>query len=171
MKDIAGHRGVVVLWAFCLACTPIWAEARPAVEGTWAGVIVYAPAELEVEIAVELSRDAKGALAGSIDIPTKPIDGEPLSDVFLEGSQISWELRRESGTFLFEGMLSADGNGISGRYFERGEFYDFSLERSGPAAPPVIPPIHILSATGAELKERFNADAGSVRLVMLLSPG
>lgn len=171
MTDRTSHRGGVVLWVLCLACAPAWAQVRPDVEGTWAGVIVYAPAELEVEIAVELSRDAKGALAGSIDIPTKPIDGEPLSDIFVEGNRISWELRRETGSFLFEGTLSADGSRISGRYLERGEFYDFSLQRSGPAAPAVQPAIHPLSASGAELRERFNADVGNVRLVMLLSPG
>lgn len=171
MKDIASHRGMVVLWVFCLACVPAWAEVRPAVEGTWAGVIVYAPAELEVEIAVELSRDAKGALAGSIDVPTKPIVGEPLADIFFDGTRISWELRRQTGNFLFDGTLSADGREISGRCFDRGETYNFSLERSDPAAQPVTPAIHTLSATGAELKERFNAAVGSVRLVMLLSPG
>lgn len=172
MKDIACLGIAAVLWMLYVASAPAWGQGSPGVEGTWRGVILYAPAELEVEIAVRLSKDAQGGLAGSIDIPTKPIDGEPLSDIFFDGTRISWELRRQTGSFLFDGALSADGKQISGRYFERGEVYDFSLERSDPAAPPpVTPSIHPLSTTGAELRERFNADAGKVRLVMLLSPG
>lgn len=172
MKDIAGRGIAVVLWMLCLASSPVWGQGSPGIEGTWRGVILYAPAELEVEIAVALSKDAQGGLAGSIDIPTKPIDGEPLSDIFFDGTRISWELRRQTGSFLYDGTLSADGKQISGRYFERGETYDFSLERSDPAAPPTVTPvIHALSTTGAELRERFNADTGKIRLVMLLSPG
>jgi hypothetical protein len=162
------------LSVLCLVCPVAWGLARPAVEGSWEGVIVYAPAELEVEIAVELFQDAMGKLAGLVDVPTKPIDDEPLSNLRFDGTRISWELRRDSGTFLFEGTLSADGQEIRGRSIDRGKAYDFSLRRRDPAAPeskPVPPALHPLSATGAELKERFNGDSGNVRLVMLLSPG
>src|SRR5687768_132288 len=140
MKDIALRGSVVILWMLCLASSPAWSQGRPGVEGTWRGVILYAPAELEVEVAVTLSKDAQGGLAGSIDIPTKPIHGEPLSDIFFDGTRISWELRRQTGSFLFDATLSADGKQISGRYFERGEVYDFSLERSDPAAPTPVTP-------------------------------
>lgn len=167
--------GLAALCAFATAFSPAWGQDhRPAVEGSWEGIVVYSPAELEVEIAVELLRDANGKLVGLIDIPTKPIDDEPLSNLKLDGNRISWDLVRDSGTFLFEGTLSADGNEIQGRSVDRGKSYDFTLRRRDPSAPErkaIHPPLHPLSATGAELKEKFNADAGNVRLVMLLSPG
>lgn len=164
--------GAVLL--LVVACPPVWGQGHPAVEGSWAGAVVYVPAELEVEIYVELFQDARGVLAGLIDIPTKPIEGEPLANLRLDGSRISWELQRDSGTFPYEGTLSADGQEIRGRSVDRGKSVEFWLKRRAPGAPErvvVHPPLHTLSATGAELKERFNADAGKVRLVMLLSPG
>jgi hypothetical protein len=166
--------GAAALLVLVLACPRAWGEDRPDVAGSWEGVVVYAPAELEVEIAVELFQDATGKLAGLIDVPTKPIDDEPLANVRFDGTRVSWELRRDSGTFPYEGTLSADGKEIRGRSIDRGKTVDFWLKRRDPGAPervPVNPPLHTLSATGAELKERFNADAGKVRLVMLLSPG
>lgn len=169
-----GLGGAAVFAALCLVCPSAWGQESPAVEGSWEGVVVHVPAELEVEIAVELFRDATGKLAGLIDIPTRPIDDEPLANVRLDGNRISWELRRDSGTFPFEGTLSADGNEIRGKNHDRGKALDFTLRRRDPAAPApktVSPPLHTLSANGAELRERFNRDAGNVRLVMLLSPG
>lgn len=149
-------------------------QARFDVLGSWDGVIVYVPAEQEVEIAIELVQDVMGRLGGLIDIPVKPIDDEPLAALSLAGDQISWELRRDSGTFPFKGTLSADGKEIRGRCEDRGKSYEFWLKKRDPAAPaavPVQPPLVSLSPSGAELKARFEADRGNVRLVMLLSPG
>lgn len=170
----AAWRGAVLLLLPGLACPVLWAQDRPAVEGSWEGAVVYVPAELEVEIFVDLFQDSRGVLAGLIDIPTKPIEDEPLANLRLDGSRISWELQRDSGTFPYEGTLSADGQEIRGRSVDRDKTVEFWLKRRDPGAPErvrVNPPVHTLSATGAELKEKFNADAGKVRLVMLLSPG
>lgn len=166
--------GAVLSLALGLACPPVWGQDRPAVEGSWEGAVVYVPAELEVEIYVDFFQDSRGVLAGLIDIPTKPIEDEPLAKVRFDGSRISWELVRDSGTFPYEGTLSADGQEIRGRSTDRGKTVEFWLKRRDPAAPErvtVHPPLQSLAATGAELKQRFNADAGNVRLVMLLSPG
>jgi hypothetical protein len=166
--------GAVLLLVLGFPCPLVWGQDRPAVEGSWEGAVVYVPAELEVEIFVDLFQDSRGVLAGLIDIPTKPIEDEPLSNLRFEGSRISWELQRDSGTFPYEGTLSADGREIRGTSADRGKTVEFWLKRRDPGAPErvrVQPPLHTLSATGAELKERFNADAGNVRLVMLLSPG
>jgi hypothetical protein len=184
MTNRTGPYGGAVLLVFVLASVssgiagagegPAGEQPPPAVLGSWDGVIVYVPAEQEVEIAVELVQDVMGKLGGLIDVPTKPIDDEPLVNLKVEGNAISWELRRDTGVFPYRGTISADGNEIRGRYEERGKTFDFWLRRRDPAAPPrapVQPPLHPLSAGGAELKEKFEADAGNVRLVMLLSPG
>jgi hypothetical protein len=174
MIERRGRRGANALLFLCLACPPAWGQSRPAIEGTWEGALVYVPAEQEVDIIVDLFQDSRGVLAGLIDVPTKPIEDEPLANVRFDGSRISWELQRDSGTFPYEGTLSADGQEIRGRSTDRGKTVEFWLKRRDPGAPErvrVNPPLHTHSATGAELKERFNADAGTVRLVMLLSPG
>lgn len=174
MIERRGWRGANALLFLCLTCLPAWGQSRPAIEGSWEGAVVYTPAELEVEIFLDFFQDSRGILVGLIDIPTKPIEDEPVVNLRVDGSRISWELQRDSGTFPYEGTLSADGQEIRGRSVDRGKTVDFWLKRRDPAAPErvrVNPPLHTLSATGAELKERFNADAGNVRLVMLLSPG
>jgi hypothetical protein len=166
--------GAVLLLFLGFVCPLVGWQARPAVEGTWEGALVYVPAEQEVEIIVDLFQDSRGVLAGLIDVPTKPIEDEPLANVRFDGSRISWDLVRDSGTFPYEGTLSADGQEIRGRSNDRGKSVEFWLKRRDPGAPERVriePFLHTLSATGAELKERFNADAGKVRLVMLLSPG
>jgi hypothetical protein len=152
-------------------------QDRPAVEGSWQGAIFYVPAEQELEESIELFQDARGVLAGVVNVPVKPIENEPLSAVRFDGKQISWELKRESGTFPYVGTLSADGNEISGQLTDRGKTYPFTFHRRDPAVAdaantaPVHPPLHPLAASGAELKAAFNGDAGKVRLVLLLSPG
>lgn len=170
----AARGGVAALFVFCFACLPSWGQDRTLVEGTWQGMVIYDPAVFEVEQTIEFFQDARGVLAGLIDVPVKPIEDEPLSSIRVDGKQISWELVRDSGTFRYEGTLSEDHNEISGRFFDRGKVYSFWLRRADPSAgerPRVQPPLHTLSATGAELKERFNRDAGKVRLILLLSPG
>lgn len=167
------RRGLLALCLGLLAASGARGEAAPAAEGSWDGVIVYTPAVAEVEISIELFRDYAGALKGLIDIPTKPIDDEPLSALAADGRKVSWELRRETGTFVYQGELSADGREIRGRYFERGKTYDFTLARrdATPGPAPAPAEVHTLSASGEELKARFNQDQGSVRLILLLSPG
>lgn len=170
---MTGKSAVLVL-VLGMACSPVWGQDRAAVAGSWEGAVVYVPAELEVDVFVDLFQDSRGVLAGLIDIPTKPIEDEPLANLRVDGNRISWELQRDSGTFPYEGTLSADGQEIRGRSVDRDKTVEFWLKRRAPGAPErvaVHPPIHTLSAMGAELKEKFNADAGNVRLVMLLSPG
>jgi hypothetical protein len=169
--------GVAALFVFCLTCPPSRGQDRATVEGTWEGLVIYDPAVFEVEQTIELFQDARGVLAGLIDVPIKPIEDEPLSAIRFDGRQISWALVRDSGTFRYEGTLSEDRNEISGQFLDRGKVYPFWLRRTDrppgepPRVEPVQPPLHTLSATGAELKERFNRDTGNVRLILLLSPG
>lgn len=179
------RRSLFLVLCLGLAGSPVCGQDRPvsldsspsldsSVKGSWEGAVVYAPAELEVDLFVDFFLDARGVLVGLIDIPTKPIEDEPLANLRVDGNRISWELQRDSGTFPYEGTLSADGQEIRGRSEDRGKTVDFWLKRRPAGAPErmaVHPPIHALAATGAELKERFNADAGKVRLVLLLSPG
>jgi hypothetical protein len=150
--------------------------------GLWRGMIVNKPAELEVEIVVEIGPGAGGGLAGTIDVPTYRLEYIPLEGVKVDGERIEFGFRRHSEAFgegalsRFEGTLDAGGDEIRGEYTEAGgaRRLAFELARAGeagaPRPEPVTPPLHALSARGEELRTAFNADADRVRLLILMSP-
>jgi hypothetical protein len=160
------------------------APPAPSVEGFWQGVILYQPAEIELEFSVELARDAAGRLVGTIDLPTQRMEFHPLSAVRQEGASVFLQFRRDSeargpnAPFDFHGELDAGGQTLRGTFvgFYHGDQnrFPFELTRAGAAGmerpEPARPPVHPLAPGGDELAAAFDRDAGRVRLVMLLSP-
>lgn len=148
--------------------------------GLWLGAVVYEEAKKELEIVVELAPAASGALAGTIDLPSFRIEYRPLEEVGVDGRAITFLFRHDSETrgakapFLFKGTLGEDGTTIAGTFTEFVGTMPFRLERIGEAfserpsreTPPVTP----MAAGGAELRDAFNRDAGSVRMLLMLSP-
>lgn len=169
------------------ATLPAAAEDAPAAaaapadfSGLWLGAVIYEEAKKELEIVVELAPAADGALAGTIDLPTFRIEYRPLEEVGVDGRAITFLFRHDSETrgakapFLFKGTLGEDGRTITGIFTEFVGEMPFRLERIGDAfserpsreTPPVTP----MAAGGAELRDAFNRDAGSVRMLLMLSP-
>ncbi|HEX5759178.1 MAG TPA: hypothetical protein VF121_08290, partial [Thermoanaerobaculia bacterium] len=160
------------------------APAAPSVEGFWRGVILYQPAEIELELSVEIARDAAGKLVGTIDLPTQRMEYHPLSEVRQEGSRVFLQFRRDSeargpnAPFDFHGELDEAGRTLRGTFvgFYHGDRnrFPFELTRIGEAgmerAVPAPPPLRPLSPAGDEMAAAFDRDAGRVRLLMLLSP-
>ena len=166
------------------AAAAVVAPGGPGIEGLWQGVILYQPAEIELELTVEVARDAQGRLVGTIDLPTQRMQNWPLSAVEQDGARVHLQFRRDSeargpnAPFDFDGELSAGGKALRGTFtgFYQGDRnrFPFELERQGEAGlerpEPQHPPLHALAPAGDELAAAFNRDAASVRLVMLLSP-
>jgi hypothetical protein len=161
------------------------APAAPAagLEGLWEGLIVYRPAELEVEFAVEIARAADGKLVGTIDIPNQQLQFHPLDRVALDGRKgelaFTWFVAhaQQNASVTFTGTLTGDGKSFAGTMVESDApeaSNPFTMQRLGDPGTPrketkqgaLLP----LSPVPAELKEAFNRDAGKTRLVMLLSP-
>ncbi len=178
-----------LLFAFCIASSVSAAAAEtraavPSLAGFWEGVILYQPAEIELEFAVEIAPDAGGRLVGTIDLPTQRMRHHPLSVVAQDGTRVHLQFRRDSeargadAPFDFNGELAAAGGTLTGTFigfYHGGENqFPFRLERRGEPGmerpEPPAPPLHALSPAGDELIAAFNRDAGAVRLVMLLSP-
>lgn len=173
-------RAALVAALLALLVPAVAPAATP--EGLWEGALLLKPGELEVEVVVELARDAAGRLVGTISLPWSDIPMAPLQEVKADGSSISFAFTRFSQRAnmevrsTFDGTLSADGKTIRGELLEGGKNkYSCVLERTGEAGderpqPAASAPVLTLSDAGGELKEAFNRDADKVRLVFLISP-
>lgn len=158
----------------------------PRLEGLWEGVILYDPAQVEMETTVEIARDAQGNWVGTIDVPSQRMQFHPLKDFRFDGRKAAFTFYRNSerrgpnSPFTFEGEISPDGRVLEGMFTgwyneEKGnDRVPFRIERIGEPGDerpePVQASLLSLSPAGEELREAFNRDAGSIRLVMLLSP-
>lgn len=163
------------------APVPVAASAER-FSGLWRGLIVNRPAELEVEIVVEIAAAVGGGLGGTIDVPTYHLAYIPLEGLKTDGDRIEFSFRRNSESFgegaqsRFEGVLAAGGGEVRGEYTEAGaRRLTFFLERVGEAGeprlePPPPPPLQALGERGEELRAAFNLDVDRVRLLLLLSP-
>jgi hypothetical protein len=155
-------------------------SAAPGAAGVWQGAILYEPGRTEVDIVVELAQAPDGRWTGTIDVLPHNLQYQPLDEVSVEGSKVSFVFVRQSPTAgrvesPFEGELSADGITIRGDFLEgRKNRYDFVLKRIGepgePRPEPRLSEVHPLSEDATELRETFNRDSETVRVVMLLSP-
>ncbi len=153
-------------------------------EGLWAGQILYAPAEIELNIWVELGRDAEGLLVGNIDVPSQKMKFYPLTAVAPQGTHLTFDFFKDSektknARFLFEGELSKDGEALKGMftgwYDDEGRNHvPFELHRVagafGERPEPQLQPLHDLSVMGTELQQAFTEGQGHVRVVLFLSP-
>lgn len=173
--------------ALPLAAQPVRDIAPPVrVEGLWDGIILYDPAQVELETTVEIARDAQGNLAGTIDLPSQRMKYHELRDFKLDGRKVSFTFYRNSerrgpnSPFVFDGEVSADGRVMEGIFTgfyneEKGtDRVPFRFERIGEPGDerpePVQPPVISLSPSGSELRDAFNRDADAVRILILLSP-
>jgi hypothetical protein len=185
----AGRRAFGRLAAAAAAAAVVLAPPPPAaagaaLAGVWTGTIAYVPAELEIEVLVEIGETADGGLAGTIDVPVAKIEYRPLQALSLDGSAVAFDMPLQthaggSAVYTFRGTLSDDGGEIAGRFhgwLERGtRDAEFRLARTGDPGGERLdwgepPALADLSPAGAELAAAFDADRERVRLVLMLSP-
>jgi hypothetical protein len=166
------------------AAREIQAPAR--IDGLWSGIILYDPAQIELETTVEIALDAQGNPGGTIDLPSQRMKYHPLKDFKVDGRKVSFtfyrnsERRGPSSPFVFEGEISPDGRVMEGMFTgfyneEKGtDRVPFRFDRIGEAGDeqmePVHPPVIPLSPAYGELREAFNRDADAVRILILISP-
>jgi hypothetical protein len=151
------------------------AVQTPGIEGHWEGAIVVREAEIEADMTVDISRGADNALGGKVSVPIQDVHDRPLESVVEKADVVSLVFRDGAELSIFNGTLSGDGKTIEGDLSEEGHSFKFVLHRQETTAPAAAkvesPALHPLAASLVELKQRFNADAGHVRLLLLLSPG
>jgi hypothetical protein len=116
--------------------------------GHWEGTISTPMGEMLFH--VDLSKNAKGDVIGTYSRPDNNLAGLPLTRVTLDGRAIGFVL---TGNTIFEGVLHADGNTISGDVTAPIGTAPFTMTRTGEA---VFAPTPKNSSVSRELEGTWN---------------
>jgi len=138
--------------------------------GLWKGAIVFEKNAVEGDMVVELMTDGTGKMVGLCSLPVHGVEDHPLVDVKADGSQVSFIYRDEKGSSLVALSLSPDGKRLNGTMQEKDKTYPVFLKKTSREEMTPQGSLQVLSADNRELRQRFDHDAGRVRLVVLLSP-
>lgn len=163
---------LLLVFAGCsmsMIARPCWAES-PGLAGTWDGAIVVEKAAHEMDLVIQLLPKPDGGMVGLISLPLRGVTDYPLLEVKADGSRVAFVYKDETGPSRFSATLSPDARRLEGEVAEGGRTYPVYFKRRQEATAAAASRLVILSPDGHELRQRFDADAGDVRLVMLLSP-
>ncbi len=144
------------------------AQAPGDPSGHWEGSIQAEGKAVKIEI--DLARDAKGGITGTFSNPGQELKGLPLSNLAVEGSAISFQIKGSPGERAFKANLSGDGQSMSGDYSQSGYTVPFDLKRMGDArfeAPVKNPPVS--RAMEGTWKGTLEADGKQLRAILTLS--
>lgn len=111
---------------FLLSVPSLHAQTAADPSGHWEGAIQVPDRELKIEI--DLAKNRKGELAGTISVPAQNLKGLPLLKVAVEGRSVNFHARVDQ---LFTGVLSVDGKSITGELSVRGVSVPLSMTRTG----------------------------------------
>jgi hypothetical protein len=120
--------------------------------GHWEGTIQAE--SMAVGIHVDIARDERGQLAGTITIPSQQVKGLPLSIVAVDGSSVMFRLGNVAGDREFAGKLSADGAALAGDFVQTGHTASLLVTRKGAAQIAPRPP---LAHAASDLEGKWTA--------------
>jgi hypothetical protein len=122
---------LIVTFLYLIAASVSLAQTQATASGHWEGSI-DAQGNV-IEIAVDLVRDDKGMWKGLIAITAQQLDSYPLSNVKVDGANVTFEMSSVQGLPTFKGKLSTDGKNISGDMAQAGMSFTFKLDKKGDA--------------------------------------
>jgi hypothetical protein len=159
----------ITMLGFLFVAVPVVGQSL--LIGHWQGVTLIQPAKFEVGIETDFFQAPSGALAGRLSFTTNGDYDRPVHSLSIEGRKVRFGVTDDQGVLSsFEGWLSEDGESITGDLEEQGGHYLFTLQRvAREGAPQIQRRLLSLSPNGAELKELFNRDPSSIRLLVILS--
>src|SRR5437868_3364134 len=99
--------------------------------GHWEGSVQATT--MDVKIEVDLVKNTKGDLTGTLSSIDQKVKGLPLSNLAVDGNTVSFQVKGVAGQRLFKGSLSADGRSITGDYTQGDHSMPFLLTRTGDA--------------------------------------
>jgi hypothetical protein len=129
------RRTLVFTFAALLVCSVPLVRAQTGADpsGHWTGALQSPDREMSFE--VDLTKNAKGEVAGTMNIPDEHLQGLPLLTTEIKGKAIKFSARKDQS---FAGDLAPDGKSITGIFTGigplGGEFtVPFVLNRTGAA--------------------------------------
>jgi hypothetical protein len=116
-------------------------RAADSAAGRWEGS-VRIPGR-EIKLIVDLDQGEAGAWRGSIIVPGFDVKGAPLSDVSVQGSDLTFAVKNalsdtQGAPTTIKAHLTADGK-LSGAFTEGGNTAPLTLTRTGPPQVEVPP--------------------------------
>ena len=168
---MARLRLTILFAVWLVACAPRLAGAQTAPDpsGHWEGAL-DAP-KGAVAFVIDLGKSAEGAFKAAFSQPADHIRGLPLAGVTVEGATVRLVLKAGSGGGTFEGVVSADGQAMTGTFnakTEQGVFpVPFNATRTGDARFEALPKN---AAVAKEMEGAWSGviDAGGRQIHMVL---
>jgi len=153
-----------------LILVAIAAAAQTAIDpsGHWEGT-VSAASYGDLPLEIDLTKNANGALTGTITLPARKLKGFPLSAIVVEGRTVRFDVAGSTDA-RFEGDLAADGKSLSGTLNGQAGPFPVALVRKGDAR---IEPPPTGAKIGKELEGTWTgtleADGRTLRAVLKMT--
>lgn len=135
MRWFSASLRALALCSSCWLSCAVQAAAQAALDGTWVGTLSAGGTSLQM--VVNLSHDASGQAAGTLDSPSQLAFDIPLDVVSFDGQRLHFESKAVSGAF--DGELQADGTTLVGTWSQGGQSAALTLVPGAPAARPKRP--------------------------------
>jgi hypothetical protein len=119
----------MILFAGLLLSAAQWLQAQTIDPGGHYEGVISSPAG-EMAMQIDLSKTAKGDIAGTLTIPAQKLTGFPLTNVELKGQDVSFAIVTSGGGY-YRGELQ--GNKISGEFSTQMGPFPLDFERTGDA--------------------------------------
>ncbi len=162
--------GILVLASLALANAACAATPDAGLAGIWQGAIIFQRGMIEGDMVVKLSAGGDGKLDGLCSLPVLGVKDHPITDVKTNGKQLSFVYTDNTGSSVVNVSLAADGQRLDGEMVEKDKHYPVSLKRTTAKEMAPSGTLQVLSKDAHELHQRFDQDAGKVRLVIFVSP-
>jgi pimeloyl-ACP methyl ester carboxylesterase len=127
----------LVVAAIGLGAPSAQAQSDEGVVGTWRGILAAGPQRLEMVFNV--TRDADGALTGTMDVPAQGLTGFALTTVTYADGTVTMTFAVPGGGH-YQGELNESGDGISGTFTQAGQGFPMELGRSTEGPPTLVRP-------------------------------
>lgn len=140
--------------------------------GRWKGVILFEEGRIELDIVARIAHPTDAGWKAVLDLPLVGVHDLEVDSVKVEGGglQMKFDLGDGSGERTLDVQLSNDGEHMTGDILQGARVTPVRLKRADSPADARVVPVEVLAPGTASLQQRFQADHGDVRLLLLLSP-